>query len=121
MRKRYPTPFETIPRCSAHGVFPEENNGGITAEFMLLPLDFQLHVRRRWPGDLDNVPDGESGLGRNPRELHTEFRPRTLDTPTHRVPVLVERRYSQNSSILTLTKQSMFVGENECAGIYLNP
>src|SRR5438046_2853371 len=47
------------------------NDGGITAEVMLLPLDFQLHLRRRWPADLDNVSDGESGLARNPRATCT--------------------------------------------------
>ena len=35
-RKGNLTPFEVIPRRSAHGVFPEQNAIGITAGFMLL-------------------------------------------------------------------------------------
>ena len=39
---------------------------------MLLPLNFQLHLRRRWAADVDNLPDGYSSLGRNPLAIRTQ-------------------------------------------------
>jgi len=47
---------------------------------MLLPLDFQLHLWRRW---LDNVPYSESGLSRNPLAICTWSSDLTDDLDWH--------------------------------------
>jgi hypothetical protein len=38
--------FDVLPWCAAHWVFPDQNDCGIAAQVVFLPLDFQLHFGR---------------------------------------------------------------------------
>ena len=65
-RKSYFASREVVRRGSAHSVLPGENDHRIRTELVLLPLDFQFHLCRRFATRLDDVLDGERGLGREP-------------------------------------------------------
>ena len=60
-------PLRNVPNSSrAHRVFPGKCDERIRSEFMLLPLDFEFHLRWGRTAHFDDMANGESSLCRNP-------------------------------------------------------
>src|SRR5713226_440267 len=57
---------EVLTWSATHRVLPCENDQRVAAELVVLPLDFKLHLLRWRTTGPDDVPNGESSLGREP-------------------------------------------------------